>query len=337
MNAVRILGAVTIAGGSIALLAETFKGFATTVGESQADLLDKVNATSKQGFKETIANLQATNEGIRNMNPLENVLAGIFGGSEITKNFEDAAGRIVAEFKTGTLTRGEMLQALAALKETRDTNPEVELPGVESAIKLLTAELKNPRAGTDPKGKANTASAATTGAAAALALLRRKGFLQAAGTVPLKTPPPVPARRAGPTVADFKALQAKQQATKNAIENAKSISSRENSAQKSEIARTKQAAATAGRTTTSAVNTNAAATRGVAPPITAAVYAIGASLAATIWAARPVIQSTNVVNNYTRTQRTGSTSGSRDSSRGYSGNEHHRRRLGRLHRWPGHL
>ena len=101
MSAVRILGAVTIAGASIALLAQTFQDFATGVGESQTDLLEKVNRTSTQGFKETIANLQSTNKAIQNMNPLENVLAGIFGGSEIAKNFEMGADRIVGQLKAG--------------------------------------------------------------------------------------------------------------------------------------------------------------------------------------------------------------------------------------------
>ena len=58
--------------------------------------------------------------------------------------------------------------------------------------------------------------------------------------------------------------------------------------------------------TTGAVNVNASATRGVAPPIVSTLYSSGIASSAAIWAARPVIQSTNVVNNYTRTQRTGS-------------------------------
>jgi hypothetical protein len=63
---------------------------------------------------------------------------------------------------------------------------------------------------------------------------------------------------------------------------------------------------------TGAMNTtNAARTAGTTA---AAASNAGASrIVAAIWAARPVIQSTNVVNNYTTKQRTGSTSGSRDA------------------------
>lgn len=151
---------------------------------------------------------------------------------------------------------------------------------------------------------------------------------------------------------DLKPVTAAQMATTNAVKNAQSISTRENSAQKAELSNVKgmittqgeqqqalqraqiaaqaaaavlstiQAAGQALRdaTTQQAVTTGATGTqntvRGVAPPIIGTLSNGFASLRATIWAARPVIQSTNVVNNYTTKQRTGGTSGSRDG--GYS-------------------
>ncbi len=128
----------------------------------------------------------------------------------------------------------------------------------------------------------------------------------------------IASRENAATKAKVADVAVKTQAARNAIKAAQSINSRENSATKAEGAATKAAAATAGRTVSGAVNTNAAATRGVAPPISAAVYAIGRQISAAVWAARPVIQSTNVVNNYTQRERTGATSGSRGGT-SYSG------------------
>jgi TP901 family phage tail tape measure protein len=140
----------------------------------------------------------------------------------------------------------------------------------------------------------------------------------------------------------------KQQATKNAIENARSIASREASAtqsaidaartgasrdasaQQGELDRIKNnastfAAAQAGRdlTQTGAVRTGTGnittATRGVAPPIVATLLAGFAGMMATMWAARPVINSNTVVNSYSTSQRGGTTTGSRGGTGGTPG------------------
>ena len=134
----------------------------------------------------------------------------------------------------------------------------------------------------------------------------------------------------------------KQQATLNALKNAQSIASRENDAQKAAITtmdqnqkaalvaqtavnilgNVQQAAAAAVASVNAGVQTGAirtgtantaAATRQVAPPIVGALYSGFASLRATIWAARPQIQSTTVVNQYSTGQRTGTRSGSRNT------------------------
>ena len=192
--------------------------------------------------------------------------------------------------------------------------------------------------------RAAGANKPTTTAGAVLSALARKGFIQRAGTTPLNPPPPVPGRRPGAASPELMKLKVEQQATKNAIENAasissrendatkqkvadvavktqaaknainaaKSINSRENSATKAQVVATKAAVATAGRTTTSAVNINASATRAVAPPIVSTLYAIASQIVSAVYGARPVIQSTNVVNNYSTQQRTGATSGSRN-------------------------
>ena len=57
--------------------------------------------------------------------------------------------RIGTELKKGTLTRAEMVTALEALQETRETNPVAELPKTDKAIRDLTAAIKGSHEGTD--------------------------------------------------------------------------------------------------------------------------------------------------------------------------------------------
>ena len=60
-----VFGTVAIAGASIVALAQACGDFTKTVTDSQADLQGKVDATAKQNFAETIANLRATNRTSR--------------------------------------------------------------------------------------------------------------------------------------------------------------------------------------------------------------------------------------------------------------------------------
>jgi TP901 family phage tail tape measure protein len=315
-NAVKILGAVTIAGASIALLAQQIGTFVEGVGRDQQALQEKVNATTRQGFKATVANLEATSAGLAKLSGLDEILASVTGGGQITENFEMAADRIV---KAQGLTRTDTLAALRALsaaqKQARELN--LKTPGLDASIVTLTNRL-------------NAEQQSTTNA--------------------INNAKSIASRENDATRTRVEQVAVKAQATANAVKNAQSIASRENSAQKAELANIKNVTVTgdaqqkaaiiaqtavtavgnmlsigqsmsqvlAAGSTTSAVNVNAAATRGVAPPITSAIYSIGASIRAAIFAARPVIQSTNVVNNYTRTQRTGATSGSRNGT-SYSG------------------
>ena len=184
------------------------------------------------------------------------------------------------------------------------------------------------------------ADAATTKESARLMELARKAFVGRAGTTPLRTPPPVPGRRAGPSAADFKALQAKQQATKNAIENAKSISSRENSAtkatvaevakkaqatenaiknarsinsrensaQKAEIARAKQAAATAGRNTSTAA-------RNAGTTVSGTLTTVGSNIVAAVNGLDLSVNVTTVNRSSTVNNRYGPSGGSSTTGR----------------------
>jgi hypothetical protein len=318
---IKILGAVTIAGASIVALAEAFGNFQTTVTESQTDLQEKVNNTAKQNFRQTIANLQATNANLERMNGFEEIIASGFGGGQITDNFEMAAKRIV---EAQGLTKDQTVAALKELKRSQKQAKELNLktPTLDAAILALERRLSKPLPVAPAGGAPGAHRPSASNQAGAPGAFR-------------------------PVAKD---ITAKQQATINAVKNAQSIASRENSAQKTELANIKNATVTmdqnqkaailaqtavnaignmlsigqsmsqvlAAGSTTSAVNTNAAATRGVAPPIVGQLVAGFAGLRATIWAARPVIQSTNVVNNYTQRERSGATSGSRGGT-SYSG------------------
>ena len=302
------LGTVFIAGASLVALAQTFQGFITGVGESQGDLQEKVNATNKQNYTETIANLKATNANLERMNGFEEIIASGFGGGQITDNFEMAATRIV---DAQGLTKDQTVAALAELKRSQKQAKELLLktPKLDAAILTLERRLKTgardrtpakPLDKVDPRNKVG------------LGPLVKAGSEQRAELGNIKN-----------AMATLNTKSAAQNAELGNIKNATAtldtttgtgLTTVGTGINQAAIAAAGHASTqvTAQGRTTGAVNINASATRGVAPPITAAVYAIGASLAATIWAARPVIQSTNVVNNYSTKQRTGATSGSRN-------------------------
>jgi len=311
MNAVRILGAVSIAGASLIALAEVFKGFQETVTASQQDLLEKVNATSEQGFKETIANLEATNAGIKNMNPLENVLAGIFGGSEIVKNFEMATARIDEAFQAGELSRDEMITAIGALSKTLQTNPEIDLPETESLLKQLIAAVnKNPMGPDRPEKRPRVSGVGDRPSPGNPGLFKKN--LDKIGFDKWVT-------KAGEIKNAVTTVGSDQKAELGNIKNATATLDSNTKAGLSNVknATNTQGSLQAGRdavnttvTAVGALNT-AAATRGVAPPIVGTLAVGFASLAATIWAARPVIQPTTIIEKQTVTERGGATSDSR--------------------------
>ena len=146
------------------------------------------------------------------LNPLQQLLSPVVAGGQYEANFEAAAGRIMADFKAGNLSREEVIAAVAAMERAATLMPEfIDTPGLDKGIADLRAWLaKNqPR---DPKETAPQP-----------------------GTVK-------PGDNLFRQVNDFKK---EQQATKNAIENAKSISSRENAAIKGKAQETKNAIANA--------------------------------------------------------------------------------------------
>lgn len=283
------------------------RNFNTTVTTSQQGVDKLITESGVQNFDQTISTLTGTVANLDKMAPWDRIGAEIFGGGQITGIFESAADRITEARTKGELDRGEMVRALEALTAARQEGDTLKLPKTEAEIRALTEAIKRlPQA--DPKDR---------------------------------TTRPQPTK-----LTDSKALN---QATVNAVKNAQSIASRENSAQKAELGNVKNAVQTQTQTQTAqavaqqaatalqtiqmglqaasaalrdavqtqAIRTGASqqatATRGVSPPIVGALHSGFAGLRATIWAARPVIQSTNVVEKYTTIVRTGGTSDSRNS------------------------
>ena len=305
---------VGIAAGSIAALAQAFIDFQTTVTTAQQELLEDVNATSEQGFEATIANLDAINAGIKNMNPLQNILAGIFGGSEIVKNYEMAADRIVAQLEAGELDRDEITQAIIALQGVLETNPALEVPGVESAIeRLITAYNKGPTTGptkpeTKPRvsGVGDRPSPGNPGFAktkAGLDEIARKQALTRDTLV--QTNVALSGVKTGITTMD--ANQKAALIAQTAVNVAGNVSAVVQSASQVLAATgTTNAARTAG------VNT-ASASRSAGFTVAGAMSAAASRIVAAVWAARPVIQPTNVIEKYTTIVRGGNPSDSRNS------------------------
>jgi hypothetical protein len=112
-------------------------------------------------------------------------------------------------------------------------------------------------------------------------------------------------------------VEHKVQATTNAVRNAQSISSRENSAQRTELANTKNAVVTSRYATVSAVGRAEGAARAAGVASAAASMLSATMIIAAIWASgaanKPVIQSTTVQKTTTINNRYGETGGSRQS------------------------
>ena len=144
-----------------------------------------------------------------------------------------AAERLIAE---QGMTRAQTVTALEALKDSQQQARELNLktPTLDAAIKTLSARLEtgNFKRVNDGVIKAQQATKSAIANAASIAKRERDANSSKADDAARKTA-----------------------AVANAVKNARSINSRENSAQKAEIARAKQAAATAGRNTSTAART----------------------------------------------------------------------------------
>jgi hypothetical protein len=229
-----------------------------------------------------------------------------------------AAGRLVAETN---LSRDEIVQGLDALKQAQETARDLNLktPKLDAAIKTLSDRLRH-RPTRDPQNPPT-------------------------GVTPMVRGAPGGGGKAPPNF--VKPVVDKTQEVRNAVANAASIASRENSAQKAELGNIKNATTTLDATVRAqavaqmatdvlqgslqaardAINTGAVrsgsdktanAARGAGDRAAGATNAMSGAVTRAIWGAaaayQTVIQPTTVIERHTVTIRGGETSDSRTRS-----------------------
>lgn len=133
-GALKVAGAMTIAAVSIDLLAQTFDGFLEKRDQAQKELQEQVDKTNRQGFAQTVANLQATAKGIDNLSLPEKVIAATMGGGQISQDFVSAAGRLLAQART----QDELRASKTAIEQALATAKYI---GLDKAVGPLKADL----------------------------------------------------------------------------------------------------------------------------------------------------------------------------------------------------
>lgn len=115
-SAVRILGAVSIAAGSIYALGEEFGRFQDTVATSQADLQSKADAAAQQTAEAALGNLQNMNRKLNDVQGLDRILADTFGGKQEADALENLSHAVASN---GKLSAGQITEAIDVLKESQ--------------------------------------------------------------------------------------------------------------------------------------------------------------------------------------------------------------------------
>lgn len=115
-RAVSILGAVTIAGTSIAALAEQFGIFQQQVAADQAALQEKADAAADQRAGDALANLKNLNSKLGSLQGFDRVLADTFGGKQQVDALENLSHAIA---NNGKLNAAQVTDAIATLKEAQ--------------------------------------------------------------------------------------------------------------------------------------------------------------------------------------------------------------------------
>jgi|GEM_PF-3898364 len=116
MGAVSILGAVAIAGGSIAALAEQFGIFQAQVAEAQASLQAKADAAASQDADAALGNLRQMNRKLNDVQGLDRILGDTFGGSQIQDGLQNLSHAVATN---GRLSAGQITDAIAVLQEAQ--------------------------------------------------------------------------------------------------------------------------------------------------------------------------------------------------------------------------
>lgn len=115
-RAVSILGAVTIAGTSIAALAEQFGIFQQQVAADQAALQEKADAASQQTADQALGNLKNLNQKLGSLQGLDRILGDTFGGKQEADALENLSHAIASN---GKLTASQVTDAIATLQEAQ--------------------------------------------------------------------------------------------------------------------------------------------------------------------------------------------------------------------------
>lgn len=115
-RAVSILGAVTIAGTSIAALAEQFGIFQQQVAQDQAALQEKADAAAQQTAEQALGNLKNLNAKLGDLQGLDRILGDTFGGKQQADALENLSHAIASN---GKLSAGQITDAIATLKEAQ--------------------------------------------------------------------------------------------------------------------------------------------------------------------------------------------------------------------------
>lgn len=115
-TAVSILGAVTIAGTSVAALAEQFGIFQAGVARDQASLQEKADAARDQTADEALANLRGMNKKLNDVQGLDRILGDTFGGKQIGDGLENLSHAVATN---GRLNASQVTEAIGVLEEAQ--------------------------------------------------------------------------------------------------------------------------------------------------------------------------------------------------------------------------
>jgi hypothetical protein len=288
--------------------------FNTTVTTSQKDLGEKVETTRSQSLEETIANLNATANGIRNMAPWDQAIASIWGGGQITENFNMAAERLV---RNAGMNADELEASIAALKNARSiaAGELLDTTVLDGAIATLSERLRNAVPLPKPKGSPQTGDPGMTsgggGNPAAAARQTSDRLVNRVEKLDAKTAATTAAVQGAKDA--VKHLTAKSEANA-AAQHAATIAGTALAA----VQGTMQAVRDAVQTSTirSSGTTAANASRSAGQGVEGELSALGNRIVGAIWAARPaparvVVQSNTIIQKQAVSDRGGAASDSR--------------------------
>lgn len=115
-RAVSILGAVSIAGASVAALAEQFGIFQAGVARDQASLQEKADAARDQTADEALANLKGMNRKLSDVQGLDRILGDTFGGEQIADGLANLSHSVA---NNGKLSAAQITEAIGVLQEAQ--------------------------------------------------------------------------------------------------------------------------------------------------------------------------------------------------------------------------